>query len=428
MDSIKNNLSHSKTNKLINPWLICFLGSLFFFYEFVQMNMFNALSIALMQAFAINATQLGNLSACYFYALILMLVPVGIFLDHFETKKLILVSMMVSMLGTFFLSMTTNLHLAQVCRFVSGLGGAFAFQSCLRLIAENFPSKRLALVNGCIVTFAMLGGIVAQTPLTLLVQIYDWRTVLWMYVGMGLFFYLFILIGLPNTANFHKKKDSLTSRAQIKNKIKLAVYNRQTWLAGIYTSLLNLPVPVLGAVWGSGFIIHVHQVSKIAAANIVSMLFVGLILGSPLFGWVSDHFEQRRTPMLIGALGALTTILIIVLLPSLSTFKLGVLFLLLGFFCSTEVLGYAVVAESNPMARGTALGIACLIIMCTGALAQPFFGWILDLHSNAIMINQVKTYPAVSYCHAMFILPIAFFISLVAASLLRNPFSLSKNP
>ena len=47
-------------------WAVILTASLFFFYEFIQLNMFNAIAVDLLQAFNLNATELGQLSSMYF--------------------------------------------------------------------------------------------------------------------------------------------------------------------------------------------------------------------------------------------------------------------------------------------------------------------------------------------------------------------------
>ena len=59
----------TSNNKKMLPWIVCFSAALFFFYEFIQMNMFNAISADLMRAFSLHATELGKLSAYYFYVI-----------------------------------------------------------------------------------------------------------------------------------------------------------------------------------------------------------------------------------------------------------------------------------------------------------------------------------------------------------------------
>ena len=81
----------------------------------------------------------------------------------------------VCIVATFLLSLAHNLDWAKTLRFLTGMGSAFCFLSCIRLASRWFAAKHMALVTGFIVTMAMLGGIVAQTPLTLLVEKFSWR-------------------------------------------------------------------------------------------------------------------------------------------------------------------------------------------------------------------------------------------------------------
>ena len=46
-----------KSESKFLPWIVCFSAALFFFYEFIQLNMFNAISAQLMQTFSLNAEQ-----------------------------------------------------------------------------------------------------------------------------------------------------------------------------------------------------------------------------------------------------------------------------------------------------------------------------------------------------------------------------------
>lgn len=156
-------------------WLVTLTAALFFFYEFIQLNLFNAIDVQLMQAFKLNAPQLGQLSSMYFYANALLLFPAGILLDRFSTKKLVLGALVVCTIGTFIFGIAESYSVAAVGRFMVGMGAAFCFLSCIRLASRWFPPSKMALVTGLVVTMAMLGGLVAQTPLTILSGIVGWR-------------------------------------------------------------------------------------------------------------------------------------------------------------------------------------------------------------------------------------------------------------
>jgi len=54
------------------------------------------------------------------------------------------------------------------------------------------------------------------------------------------------------------------------------------------------------------------------------------------------------------------------------------------------------------------------------AIAQPFFGWIMDLFWQGQMHNHVRVYPIEAYQAAMWILPVAFAVALYMAFKLKE--------
>ena len=178
----------------LRPWAICLTAALFFFYEFVQMSMFNAISPKLLVDFNVSSTQLGNLAAAYFYANIIFMFPAGLLLDRYSTKKIILFAMSICIIGTLIFSRTDNLSTAIFCRFLTGIGGSFPFLSCLRLATRWFPAERMATITGLMVTMAMLGGVFAQTPLTLLTLHVGWRDAVLMDGLLGIVFIILMFM------------------------------------------------------------------------------------------------------------------------------------------------------------------------------------------------------------------------------------------
>lgn len=407
----------------LQPWIVTFSAALFFFYEFIQMNMFNAISPELMQAFGITATQLGNLAATYLYATVLALFPVGLLLDRFSTKKLILIAFSVCVMGTILFASSISLLMAQVCRFIAGLGGAFCFLSCLVLASRWFPTRKMALVTGLLVTVAMIGGAVAQTPLTLLVQALGWRVALYIDAILGMIFIGVIWRFVEDSPNMRASRPRSQDSYPLGfwRSVGLALRNLQNWLAGIYTCLLNLPVLLLGALWGGLYLTQVHQITRTQASLVTTMIFFGTILGSPLMGWISDRLGQRRIPMLLGASLGLPIILIIMMHPNLTFTELMILFFALGFFTSTQILCYPLVAESNSVQlTGAAEGVTCALVMSGGAIFQPVFGWLMDVNWDGKIIAGIPVYTLQNFRMALMILPIAFIMCLISAFYIKE--------
>jgi len=419
-----NSLSSPLQLDNVKAWIVIISASLFFFYEFVQMNMFNTINTDLMRAFDLTATQISNISAFYFYADVIFLFPAGIILDHFSTRKVIVTALTVCTLATVALSFVNSYQWMAAMRALSGMGAAFCFLSAMRLATRWFSSKHLALVAGVIVTMAMLGGMVAQTPLAILNREFGWRhTILF----DGLLGIVFIAIILWQVRDFPPGSHELEHSEKVLHKMGFwhsvfsAWQNPQNWLAGLYTSFLNLPILVIGALWGAQFLKQVHHLNAEQAGTISMMLFLGTIIGSPVLGWISDAMKKRKRPMIICAILSIIVVLAIMYLPGLNFWMLLILFLLLGFITSVQIISYPLIAESNPNAlTGTAVGWAAVLIMGGGAFGQPLFGWLLDKHWSGSKIHGIPFYSAADYHFAWMLFPIMFAIALFITFFIRE--------
>lgn len=421
----------------IQPWLVCLSAALFFFYEFIQLSMFNSISQELLHDFSINAGQLGFLSATYFYADVIFLLFAGIVVDRFSIRKIILSAMVMVVFSTILFAFSHSFEIAAFSHFVAGIGNAFCFLSCIKLATRWFPSQRLALVIGIMITIGMAGGMVAQTPFSLVVHALGWRAAVMINALLGALITLlvyFFVYDYPKHQFSKKMPDVATIQPiSIMESIRLSLRNKQNILAGIYTCLLNLPIILLGALWGTLYLTQVHHLLKTQASLVATMIFLGTIMGSPLVGWFSDFIARRRLLMIIGALFALFIVIAIMFIPLLNFYSLLILFLLLGFFTSTQIISYPLIAESNPRhLTGTSTSLASTLIMGGGVVFQPLFGWLIDLHWNPTFLQGVPYYTRSNFLYGMSIMPIAFIVSLIAAFYLREtycqPFIRENNP
>ncbi|MEO8963559.1 MAG: MFS transporter [Gammaproteobacteria bacterium] len=413
-------------------WLVTLTASLFFFYEFIQLNLFSAINVQLMQTFHLNAPQLGQLASMYFYANVLCLFPAGILLDRYSTKKLLLGAVALCTAGTFAFAVANNYFVAAAGRFVVGMGASFCFLSCIRLASRWFPPSKMALVTGLVVTMAMLGGMVAQTPFAILSNIMGWRNAVLLDAAFGIVVALAILIIVQDRPpNSHDEAHAEKTHRQTLGfwrGIALVLKNPNNWYGGLYTSLMNLPVFLLGALWGIHFLTQVHHISAVEASYATTIFFVGVIFGSPAFGWFSDRIGRRVLPMVVGAVLSLVVMLVLMYAPNLSLMEIIGLFFLIGFVTSSQVLSYPMLAELNPIAlTSTAISIDSMMIMVSGFIFQPVFGWIMELHwDHSMTAEGAPMYSSGDFMNAMWIMPIAFVLSLFIAWLMKESYCKSQ--
>lgn len=399
-------------------WLVCLSAGLFFLYEFFQLNIFDVINLPLREDFHIDATQLSWMSSAYLWADILFLLPAGIILDRFSTRTVILSAMFVCVLGTVGFALTESFVLASFFHFLSGIGNAFCFLSCVVLVSHWFPPRRQALVIGSLVTMAFIGGMMAHTPFAYLYELFGWRRALLIdgAVGAVLLVWIYAIVqDRPDDSPTRVR----TNQGQVLSSFLGALTNRQNWLAGLFTSLLNLPIMVLCALWGASYLQVAHHLPDIAASNVVSLIFMGSVIGCPLVGWLSDTQGRRKPLMIIGAIATLICVIPLFLNLDLSQTMLGIIFFALGFFTSTQVISYPLVAESNhPENTGAATGIASVIIMGGGGVGQVMFGWLMTHHAG----TAVTQYSVADFQYAMWMFPIAAIVALVAVLMTRETY------
>lgn len=424
MDMNNASLQQSTSASLVKSWMVCLTASLFFFYEFIQMHMFSSITPQLMREFHLNAVQLGMLSSSYLFADVLVLLPAGVILDRVSTRSVILTAMLICIVGTGGFALSQNYMQAAFFHFLSGIGNGFCFLSCIMLATRWFPAEKRAFVVGVIVTSAMLGGVVAQKPFALLSGMVGWRQTCLYDLALGIVIFSLIWLQVtdaPDPAIVAEERSKLKESTSFVPSLISALTNKQNWFCGLYTSLLNLPIMLLDALWGGIYLTQIHNISMEKATMVTSMIFFGMIVGSPSVGWLSDYIGKRRQPMIIGAILSLVTMLVIMQSQNLSYINLLILFFCLGLFTSAQVIAYPMVAESNPAnMTGTSMGLASLLIMGGGAVAQPLFGYLIDKNWGGTIVDGVRIYSASDFQTALNIIPIGFVIGLIAVLLSKE--------
>lgn len=419
---------NAKTISTKRAWIVTLTASLFFFYQFIQMNFFNSINEQLREAYQLDAVQLGQLFSMYFYANFLFLIPAGSILDRFSARKVLIIAIAVTTLGTFIFSMASVYWVAASGRFMVGAAASFSFLSCIRIASRWFSAHQMAFVTAMVVTMAMLGGLVAQSPFISLVEYTgDWHIALFINTALGvliLFVTLLVVEDHPPDAKMEALSDQHhMNQLGLLRSIKLAALNPQNWLGGLYTALTNLPVFILGGLWGILYLTKVHHITQQQASYATTIFFLGVILGALGYGWISDYLKRRVMPMVVGAVLSFIAMCMMMTIPDLSLTSIITLFFLTGLFSSSQVLSYPLIAESNPgYLTSTALSIDSLCIMASGFIVPALFGWLMESSRSEAIMNKVADYTAGDFHSAMLIMPISLVLAFIITFFMRETY------
>jgi MFS family permease len=379
--------------------LTCFAAALFFFYAILSLSVFNTIGITgIMEYYSLTQAQLGLLSSGYLYANAIFLIPAGLIFDRYSTRNIMLISMFLAILGIYGVFCTHSVYIAFAARCLSGIASAFVILGVIRSGIMWF-AQRAGFVISTMIAFGMLGGYCSSLLYT--VTDGNWIVLLQIVgaIGIGIILFMFICF-----------KDNPIPKPQLSNGnnlglFKKALLSKQSWLCGLYVGFMNLPVFLLGSLFGADYLVDKYAISNMIASRVSANIFIGVMLGSPIFGFLADYYKSYKKFLYAGAIISLVVIVVLIMQPSLNLLLLNVLFFILGIAIASQVLIYPLVARTNQTEIiSTAQGLASTLNNLLGALMQTLFGYILVVFSTNLSHGFII---------AMMIFPVSFLLSIV---------------
>lgn len=380
--------------------------ALFPFFCFLQMNSLNSISPFFYNT---NGLYLGALSSAYIFGDALWLIPAGLILDKINPLKVVLVSFLGYLAALSLFSYSSNHELLIFSRFLMGCFHAFSLLACLKLISYNTSIQQRTLLISLAITIALLGGLVAQTPLFYLIENFGLSTALTInfFLGIVIFFIIFVFYKL-SLSNSYLNRDRNVENTKIIHNIHDALKKKNIWYAAAYVAILSLPLMILGSVWGIEYLVSINHISATQASYVSSMIFMGIIIGGPLIGLTNCKITVEAL-LRFGAIGTFLVLLLVILSAKLPAILSGPLFFLLGLISSCQVLGYTVMSQaSNQASAGISIGVANALVMFFTALCQMIFGLLVHAQFVASMLYLRNYFSGFLFIGSLFMLIVWF--------------------
>jgi sugar phosphate permease len=395
----------------------------------------------------LTAVAFGSLGAVYFYTYAAMQVPSGTLADTLGPRKTIVAGLLLSALGSLVMSTANSFSVMFLGRLLISFGASVPALSALKLLMGWFRPREMATMTGLTVSLASLGQIAGATPLALLVMWIGWRmsftamagislvmaAITWFivkdspaHVGLPSVAELDHQTALPDVAGHHSPHLSLAQRFA-------AVFtDRRLWplflvgfgTYGAYATLFHN--------WMVIYLMQTYDVQRDFAANFVLIAAIGMIVGAPVVGFLSDRLlQQRRLPMALFASFSLASFLILALWngarpPLVAIYPLC---FLVGLGCGASPVAVACVRDTvQPAVRGIASGLVNSGGFVGAAIAQPLFGHLLDLKWTGGIIRGTHIYPLEAFQQGFLLCCVLAALGCVATLLVREPGRLTSIP
>ena len=381
-------------------WSVWGVAAIYYLAAFYLRSSPAVMTTELMRDFGINASQLGNFSAVYFYAYIAMQIPTGVLVDSWGARRLLIGGAIAAAIGTCLFGATSSYWVASIGRLIVGAATAVGWVVTLKLATHWFPRERFAMLSGLGLMMGNVGALVAQVPLRVLVEQFGWRAVAFGSAGVvlavGAAAWAFVTNdplerGFRSHAPTELQRTHLTIWQLLRDFPTISTY-RNTWLiflaqGGFVGAMLSFT-----GLWGPTYLRQRFTLTPTEAAAVCSIMIVCWAVASPIAGYLSDKMGRRKPIYLGGALisAAGWSMLFFAPLP-LAAFTLVAA--ITSFACGAVVLGFAFAKESVPVQLlGTISGAINVGNMLGPTILQPAIGRVLDQRWAGAMNNGVRIY------------------------------------
>lgn len=396
--------------KNLAPLIICILGSFFYVYDYFLAVAPSVMTHDLSQAFSLNAAQLGTLMSAFFLASTFFQIPAGVLLDRFGARKLLSLSVLISGLGTLLFAMATTSWQLACARVLMGIGSPFAFLGAIYLVSRWYSHRYFALASGFIQLGAAIGSIIGGGPLAILVNHFGWRQgleyVAWITIALAAIFWLVLRDG---------QKSPTASLQGSPSRLRDAFKIPQVWWISLVGFCSWVTVTGVASLWGVPYLMATYGWTNTQTGYAYILFWLGLGLGSPFIGWLSDALKSRKIPFcLCFALGLISS-LFYLKASWVPMWGMLILLFLLGFVASTQSLTFGIAKDIVPPQHFVAAsGLINLAAVLTGVVTQPIMGYLID--------RQVQTHAAHSaslqvgdYQSGFILISIVLLLGLIAS-------------
>ncbi len=409
------------------PWVICFVGMLFYCFNYFLRSSPSVMQNDLIQSFNISATQFGTLISFYYFAYTPMQIPAGMIYDKFGARFVLFFACLVAVLGLGIFASADSFGFACAGRFLIGLGTAFAYIGVLKLASIWLPPSRFAAVAGLTTAIGMSSGALSQKYLAKVVETFGYKPILQVAVLIGIVLSFLILTTLRSRPeqqdNSVHKIHTPMSMKQLFGALRVIFTNPQMWLVGIIGCVLYLPSIVLLDVYGISYFKAAHNITAQQAANVSALTFLGWIIGGPVIGVISDKIQRRRLPLTLTSAVTAVLLYIIFYYPGLTLSQLSVIAFIAGICCGAHPLCFALGKENNPtQLAGTSVAVTNMFIMLGGMIFPPIVGMLLDLHTSSELINGYHVYTTSDYTFALNLIPSGVVLGTILSLFLKETY------
>ena len=371
-------------------WIIYLISCLLFIFSQFYRSSIAVISPCLADELHLDAEALGLISAAFFYAFAIMQIPLGVYLDSVGPRALMTALSLTAVIGAAVFAFGESAAALIVGRLLLGVGMACNLMGPLKLITTWFSPRYFATLSAIFFSVGTAGNITAATPLVWLTALLGWRSTFLLFaacnLAVAILFYLIARDYPEGVPASHPAPSAAAGLSKALTGIFQLFSRRDYWLISMGTFFRYGIYASVQALWAGPFLMITMGRSQIMTGNLLLAMSIGLIIGSPICGWISDSVLRSRKWVIVGGLAMMAgTLVALAALPGdAGVPMLFALFFGFGFSSSTGQIMYAHIKERMPLGHAGAAITGINFFTMTGvAVFLHGLGWAIKAYYPA---------------------------------------------
>ena len=366
--------------------LVCVVAGLFCTYQFMLQGATSVMLPELMDSLDLDLEQVGWVTSAFLYIYLLCQVPGGLLADRFSGRWLLVGCSLLMALACYWFSRSQSFYEVCLARGLMGIATAPGIVVCLSLASRWFPERLFPAVSGLVESMAVIGGALGPLILPELMEFAGWRFSVFVLAIWGLFLAVIILLAVRHQPDGCGGADTTpVVKAPGSFSLKKLLGNRQLWLCCSFGFGSFVVINTFAGLWAIPFLEYRFPDGQRLVHGSVALIFTGLALGAPTFGFLASIMGRCRLWMMVSILAQM----VFAGLVFFSECTLGpvcVLCFLLGFSSGGYVLAFTMIRDFTPVAMlGVALAMANASMLLGGPVLQPIIGtWVQAMMQQGV--------------------------------------------
>ena len=335
--------------------------------------------------FGITATQLALFTVLQLLVYAGMQVPVGVALDRFGSRRLLLTGLVLMTVGQLAFAFVTSFPAAVLSRAVIGAGDAMVFTSVLRLVTTWFLVRQAPLVTQLTGQVGQLGAILAAAPLSWALHAWGWTPAFAAASSVGVV--LMVAVALIVKDSPYLREDVVRIKL-----LALARSIRQVWgnpgtRLGLWSHFVSqFSVTVFSMLWGYPFLVRGQGLSSEQAGTLLMAMTGWVVVSGLALGWLVTRIPYYRSVIVVCVVAVMALLWGVVLLRSTPA-PMWLLVLLVFSMASggpASMVGFDLARSFTPAeVSGRANGLVNIGGFSASLLTMALVGFVLDLREPA---------------------------------------------